>query len=89
MIERHSLIVGRPRGIVRELAKQLVEGEVNSVLVLGRSLGGDVRSPKLTHYAADVSNREALSNLDQAVERYKKPTYYPLKVPTRFPGDPE
>jgi NAD(P)-dependent dehydrogenase (short-subunit alcohol dehydrogenase family) len=57
------------------LVKYLIDGEGNCVSVLGRTPSVDVHSPKLTHYAIDVSNREALlSSLDQAVERYGKLT---------------
>jgi NAD(P)-dependent dehydrogenase (short-subunit alcohol dehydrogenase family) len=73
MVERHFLVVGGTRGIGRALVKHLVGVERNLVSVLGRSSGGDVQSPRLTHYAVDVSNHEALlSSLDQAVASYGK-----------------
>ncbi|MBK8759914.1 MAG: SDR family oxidoreductase [Sulfuritalea sp.] len=73
MTERHFLVVGGTRGIGRTLVRHLVGGESNCVSVLGRSGGGDLQSPRLTHYPVDVSNQEALLlSLDQAVARYGK-----------------
>jgi NAD(P)-dependent dehydrogenase (short-subunit alcohol dehydrogenase family) len=75
MAERHFLVVGGTRGIGRSLVQHLVGGEGNCVSALGRNPSLDVQSPRLTHYAVDVSNREALLwSLDQAVERYGKLT---------------
>lgn len=75
MSERHFLVVGGTRGIGLELVKYLASGVGYCVSVLGRSANGDVQSPKLTHYAVDVSNREALqSSLAQAVACYGKLT---------------
>ena len=51
----------------------LLIGEENRVSVIGRNPSMDVQSSKLTRYAVDVSNRNALLlSLDQAVERYGK-----------------
>jgi NAD(P)-dependent dehydrogenase (short-subunit alcohol dehydrogenase family) len=73
MAERHFLIVGGTRGIGRALVRHLLDGEENCVSVIGRNPGMDVESPRLTQYATDVSNRDALlSSLDQAVERFGK-----------------
>jgi NAD(P)-dependent dehydrogenase (short-subunit alcohol dehydrogenase family) len=73
MTERHFLVVGGTRGIGRALVNRLVAEENNSVSVLGRSRGSDVSSSRLTYYAVDVSNREALLlSLDQAVTSYGK-----------------
>jgi len=73
MAERHFLIVGGTRGIGRALVKHLLDGEENCVSVIGRNPGMDVESPRLTQYAVDVSNRDALlPSLDQAVERFGK-----------------
>lgn len=73
MTEKHFLVVGGTRGIGLALVKHLVCDESNYVSVIGRSFVGDIQSPRMTHYAIDVLNQEALlSTLDQALERYGK-----------------
>lgn len=73
MTERHFLVVGGTRGIGKALVRHLVSEEGNRVSVFGRTLGEDVQSSKLTCYAVDVTDREALlSSLERAVTRYGK-----------------
>ena len=73
MTERHFLVVGGTRGTGRVLVRHLLEVEGNCVSVLGRSSGGDIQAPRMTHHAVDVANRGGLlSCLDKAVEIYGK-----------------
>ena len=69
----HFLVVGGTRGAGRALVQNLLAEQENNISVFGRRSSEDIQEPRLTHYAVDVINREALlSCLDQAVEKNGK-----------------